>query len=1262
MEFLSGAIVHLKPLPCLIPLILCWLVRTVDAQGIIINEIDYNPANGSSLEFVELQNASNAAIDVSGWEFTNGIHYTIPPGNSVPAHGFLVVAKSPVDLAAAYSVAGIVVGGFESALDNGGDRVEISSAAGVVIDSIRYDNRFPWPVSADGFGGSLERICASAASQSARNWASDLVKGPTPGRANTSMSCPLPAYASPPVVINEIYYHPESDRDAQEELIELKNTTGSPINMSDWAISDGVDFTFPPGTSIAASGTLVVAADKAWVASTFGIANVVGDWTGSLSNDGERIALSDNLGKDIDALVYLDKGEWPVAADGTGRSLEKIVAAADGADPASWAAAACSGFQSVDVVGDATSSRIYIYFEGIAEGLIDDLSITPEAGGAEHLPGGDLNSDPGVTWTYSGNHVDSRWQSSGGVNDTGCLRVISNGTGGSSTNSASRFTSPDLVNGSSYRLRFKWKLLSGASALVVRLSGAPEQTGVFVRPSCKGLSPGVENSSAQATLPPFVAQASHTPGEPKSTQQVQVTAHVRGSGITQVKLGYNAGATANEVSMTDTGANGDGVAGDGIYGVTLPAFAHNTIVRYRIIASTAVSETRFPPGGDPSVDLAYYVNNDQPASPLPVYHILINNLNSLGCTTFQPATFVHGGEVYLNVGARNRGQTACGQTKNNLKLRFNKGRYFHGKKKINLNGLWSDKSEIREKLQWDLWRDQNQPHCESYHVRVHNNGAYFGLYIYVEHPDELYLDRNGLDKTGNLYKAVASTEQKQSSITGYMSAYEKKTNEDGDYSDLKTFVDQLNDTPEANILTWLHQNMELDATLDYEAVAVTSANVDHPHKNHYLYHDPGTNKWRSLIWDLDLSWGRTYVQENFGVYNDEIRTWNLTELYAVGGNSFVTRFFNARAPSTPAGKGYFHRAYLARLWAMLREKMNNTLTRDQAEALRDLLQDEQAEDFAKWGRFPSRPAPGSPAHPADFNYNVDELLDIGAAAGKGYLARRMTYLNSRLSQLGFTGYKWVRITEIMYNPFGPSEDLEFIELHNTETTAANIAGWYLPTVDYTFPGGTSLTAGETIVVAKNPTAFALAYPGVSARVFGPYTGNLGNDGAEIRLMDAKPSAGPTFPTYYPITVDFVRYGDSQPWPQLADGEGHSLETVDVALDNDYPENWRASVQPGGSPGALTPFAFTFRRGDTNTSATIEIADALRILNFLFKSGPAPDCLDAADVNDSGEVDIADAVRLVLYLFAGAPPPPAPGPVDCGSDPTSDALPACSLGC
>ncbi|MFN0059181.1 MAG: dockerin type I repeat-containing protein [Planctomycetota bacterium] len=80
----------------------------------------------------------------------------------------------------------------------------------------------------------------------------------------------------------------------------------------------------------------------------------------------------------------------------------------------------------------------------------------------------------------------------------------------------------------------------------------------------------------------------------------------------------------------------------------------------------------------------------------------------------------------------------------------------------------------------------------------------------------------------------------------------------------------------------------------------------------------------------------------------------------------------------------------------------------------------------------------------------------------------------------------------------------------------------------------------------------------------------------------------------------------------------------------------------------------FRRGDVNDDGGTNIADAVFLLNSLFvPSSPSTTCLDSADSNDDGAVNIADAVYLLNALFViGSPPTPAPGPTNCGPDPTS----------
>ncbi|MCZ6793229.1 MAG: hypothetical protein O7J95_06410 [Planctomycetota bacterium] len=74
-------------------------------------------------------------------------------------------------------------------------------------------------------------------------------------------------------------------------------------------------------------------------------------------------------------------------------------------------------------------------------------------------------------------------------------------------------------------------------------------------------------------------------------------------------------------------------------------------------------------------------------------------------------------------------------------------------------------------------------------------------------------------------------------------------------------------------------------------------------------------------------------------------------------------------------------------------------------------------------------------------------------------------------------------------------------------------------------------------------------------------------------------------------------------------------------------------------------------------------------NFLFMGGPPPACMNSADANDDDIVDQTDVNFLLAYCSTGGSPPLAPGPFQCGEDPTPGALPcgnysasACCAGC
>jgi hypothetical protein len=81
----------------------------------------------------------------------------------------------------------------------------------------------------------------------------------------------------------------------------------------------------------------------------------------------------------------------------------------------------------------------------------------------------------------------------------------------------------------------------------------------------------------------------------------------------------------------------------------------------------------------------------------------------------------------------------------------------------------------------------------------------------------------------------------------------------------------------------------------------------------------------------------------------------------------------------------------------------------------------------------------------------------------------------------------------------------------------------------------------------------------------------------------------------------------------------------------------------------------FRRGDSNADGKVDISDAVRIFMHLFLGAAEPACLDSADTNDDGWVDISDGILILKDFFRPGTAISAPGPLDCGIDPTGDGL-------
>jgi len=89
----------------------------------------------------------------------------------------------------------------------------------------------------------------------------------------------------------------------------------------------------------------------------------------------------------------------------------------------------------------------------------------------------------------------------------------------------------------------------------------------------------------------------------------------------------------------------------------------------------------------------------------------------------------------------------------------------------------------------------------------------------------------------------------------------------------------------------------------------------------------------------------------------------------------------------------------------------------------------------------------------------------------------------------------------------------------------------------------------------------------------------------------------------------------------------------------YPYRVSASLFDGTQVSAFGNVVISgFLAGDVNADNSVNLGDALYLLDYLFRSGPPPAWLPAGDVNGDGTVDISDVVYLVNYIFRGGPPP------------------------
>jgi hypothetical protein len=150
----------------------------------------------------------------------------------------------------------------------------------------------------------------------------------------------LPAPEIYDIVINEIMYNPpvELGNDDYYEFLELYNNDNETADLTGWAFTNGIDFSFPNGTVLLPGEFLVIAKNPDTIMAYYGIDNVLGPFENltGLNNTGELVALGNAAGFVVDMVEYADGAPWPTAPDGNGPSLSLIDPDLDNSLPESW--------------------------------------------------------------------------------------------------------------------------------------------------------------------------------------------------------------------------------------------------------------------------------------------------------------------------------------------------------------------------------------------------------------------------------------------------------------------------------------------------------------------------------------------------------------------------------------------------------------------------------------------------------------------------------------------------------------------------------------------------------------------------------------------------------------------------------------------------------------------------------------------------------------------------------------------------------------
>ena len=174
---------------------------------------------------------------------------------------------------------------------------------------------------------------------------------------------------TPELIISKINYNPlvEADLDSSDfEFIELSNNSTSNIDLTGIYFGGlGLTYQFPPGSFLSSGSVLFLANDSDSFVQRYGF-EPFGEFSRSLSNDGEDLILRDAYGNIIDQVIYNDVLPWPEDADGEGSFLKLVSLSLDNSLASSWIARTDTA-DNLSISSNLNTSHINLYPNPVSE-------------------------------------------------------------------------------------------------------------------------------------------------------------------------------------------------------------------------------------------------------------------------------------------------------------------------------------------------------------------------------------------------------------------------------------------------------------------------------------------------------------------------------------------------------------------------------------------------------------------------------------------------------------------------------------------------------------------------------------------------------------------------------------------------------------------------------------------------------------------------------------------------------------------------------